>query len=94
MKEQKKDRDKKFRPFFACRFCFRGGRTCLPILLRSKSGIFFEDFGEIALVFKTGGYRDVDHGIVGVSQQTFTFFNPHHIQVFFKRRTGRLFKNR
>lgn len=66
--------------------------VALSKLFGGKSRVFFEDFGEVALIFETHSYGNVDNGIFRVGQKTLTLFDPDHVQVFFKRGAGQLFE--
>ena len=63
-----------------------------PVLLRRQSRVLFKYFRKIALVLKTGGYRNINQRIIGVGQKALALLHPHHIQVFLKRRTAGLFE--
>lgn len=64
--------------------------VALSKLFWGKPRVFFEDFGEVALIFEAHSYGNIDNGIFCVGQKTLTLLDPDHVQVFFKGGAGQL----
>lgn len=56
----------------------------LSVLLRCKTGAAFKDFGEVTLVVEAGCDRDIENRVIGIGQQSLTFFDPDKRKIFFK----------
>ena len=64
----------------------------MPELFRGNTGILFEYFGKVTLVFKACGNSNINQAVIGIGKEPFAFFNPHHIQILFEGGSDGLFK--